>query len=225
MDDADTTDSERMPGAADRPEGGGAYSEADPDAGLSFAESEVKLVAEGFEDFKTALDNLYIKNNMSGRLRFLNAYPPAATYILGAELIACDTEGTDDKERRAALEEEAEQRHIELLEMAETFEKSSVNNGALNLEYVEPLVQKLGRDLALLYYTPKIVDRIIAPPPAPEPEEPPQEEKAEEEPLPTPASLQKERESEEEKAEEEKDFEIIDEDDDPFSGIRPIDSD
>ena len=126
-----------------------------------------RLTAETFEDFVDALDILYIKGNLSGRLKFLEAWPLAAENVFGEELVGFDRDGTDDFERRSHLEDEAEERRLAMLELAQMLEEKSVEKSVLQVEYVEGLVKELGRDLALLFYAPKIVDRYIPPPPEP----------------------------------------------------------
>ncbi len=123
-----------------------------------------RLTAETYEEFVDSLDILYLKGNLSGRLKFLENWPDAGQFIFGDELIDCDYNGTNDYKRREALEEEAEERRINMLEIAQTLEEKSVDKSALQLEYVENLVKELGRDLSLLLYAPHIVDRFIEPP-------------------------------------------------------------
>ena len=135
---------------------------------LAHQSDENRLTAEVYEDFHEALDILYIKGNLSGRLKFLESWPDAGQLIFGQELIGFDHDGVSDLERRSALEDEAEERRLELLEIAQTLEEKSVDKSVLQIEYVEALVKKLDRDLALLFYSPKIVNRFIPPPPEPE---------------------------------------------------------
>jgi len=125
------------------------------------------LTAEQYDAFVEALDILYIKDNLSGRLKFLENWPVAARVLFSEELIGFDHDGASDLERRRVLEDEAEDRRLEILEIAQTLQEKSVEKSALQVEYVESLVKKLGRDLALLLYAPKIVDRFIPPPAAP----------------------------------------------------------
>lgn len=136
-------------------------------APLGQANPQNALTSEQCAEFCKALDILYIRNNLSGRLKFLESWPVAGKLIFGDELIGFDHEGTSDLERRSVLEEDAEMRRLELLDIAQTFEVNSVEKSVLQVEYVENLVQKLGRDLALLLYASNIVDRFIPPPPEP----------------------------------------------------------
>lgn len=125
-----------------------------------------KLTSERYDAFIEALDVLYIKNNISGRNQFAAAWPAAAGYIFGEELQHHDREGSGDRERRMALETEADDRRLELLKIAETLEQKSIFEGALRLDYVQPLIEQLGRPLALHLYGRWLVDRFI--PPGPE---------------------------------------------------------
>lgn len=119
------------------------------------------LTCEVYDEFHEALDTLYIQRNLSGRLNFLEAWPVAAQYLFGDELIENDSDGAKDLERRAVLEEEAEDRRIALLEIVENIHENSVHKGALQVEYVDETLKGLGRGLALLLYSEKIVNRFI----------------------------------------------------------------
>lgn len=134
---------------------------------------EKRLTSDRFEEFFEAVDVLYIKNNLGGRNNFAAAWPDAAQHIFGEELMAFDREGAPDKERRARLEEEAESRRVDLLESIGTLEEKSVDKGVLQVEYVQALVNKLGRKLALNVYSRWLVNRFIPPPPGEEPPPPP----------------------------------------------------
>lgn len=133
-------------------------------ARASAVSEEKKLTSEQLAQFQDALDTLYIVGNISGRLNFVRNWPHAASHILGEQLLEFDREGTPDRELRASLEDEAEGRRLDLLEILETLQNKSVDRGTLQLEYVKNLVLNLGRDLALYIYSDHIVDRFIAPP-------------------------------------------------------------
>ncbi len=130
------------------------------------ASSENKLTSDRYADFVEALDTLYIKNNIGGRNQFTLAWPDVAVYVFGAELLQYDRDGTQDRDRRAVLEEEADDRRGALLETLLTIEVKSVDKGALQLEYVQGLINQLGRNVALLVYGRWLVDRFIPPPPS-----------------------------------------------------------
>ena len=152
-------------------------------------EQENKLTSDRFDEFREALEILYVIANLSGRNQFSKAWPEVAEYIFGEELMRYDYEGTSDKERRAELEIQAEERRLALLEFMDALEDNSVKEGALQIDYVRGEIEKYGRDLSLLIYGRQIVDRFIEPPPEPaEPEEAVQEDEqpAEPEPVYTP---------------------------------------
>ncbi len=143
------------------------------------------LTSERFRELAEALEVLYIVGNISGRLKFAQAWPVPALFIFGEELTVCDREGTKDREKRKELEEEAEHRRAAFFEIVQTLEAKSVFEGALQVEYTGGLVREFGRPLALHLYARRIVDRFI--PPTPEElaaEAPPPEEAK---PVPAPA--------------------------------------
>ncbi|MGB0719506.1 MAG: hypothetical protein ACPGRX_03480, partial [Bdellovibrionales bacterium] len=79
---------------------------------------ENALTSEQYPAFCEALEVLYIKDNISGRLKFLEHWPAAAAYVFGDALIGFDTHGTQDRAARATLEGEAEDRRLDLLALA-----------------------------------------------------------------------------------------------------------
>lgn len=131
-------------------------------------DDEHKLFGEGYEALKEALEILYIRGNLSGRGHFLKAWPAAASYIFGPELIAMDTDGTTDGVRRNILEEESESRRFLLLETLETLEERSAKSGVLQKDYVLHVVETFGEDVARLLYAPAIFDRVLPQPPVSE---------------------------------------------------------
>ena len=133
-------------------------------------EPDKKLTSDRFDDFREALEVLYVIANLSGRLQFVKRWPEAGPYILGEQLMEFDREGAKDRDLRAELETRAEERRLALLETLDSLEENSAQKGSLQIEYVEGLVKELGRPLALCVYADRIVDRFIAPPPPP-PEE------------------------------------------------------
>ena len=128
---------------------------------------ENQLLAENFDEYKEALEVLYVIANQSGRILFAKNWPETAAVILGEELIRFDTDGADDLERRAALEGEGDQHRVEMLGVLHNVEDRCVVEGVLQLEYVQGLVTGWGRDISLNVFSSSIVDRFIAPPPAP----------------------------------------------------------
>ena len=135
----------------------------------SQAPDEHALLSPQYDELKEALEVLYIIANLSGRIHFAKSWESVAGYIFGDELMQYDQQGAEDRERRAELEQSAEQRRIDFLEVMDTLEDKSADKGALQIEYVQSLVQKYGRDVSLLLYSQKIVDRFAPPPAAPSP--------------------------------------------------------
>lgn len=127
-------------------------------------QGEIKLTSDVYDDFKESLEVLYVLANISGRIKFAGAWPHAARYVLGDELLKYDREGVQDREHRSQLERAAEERRITLLSVLDTLEEKSVVYGALQMEYINALILEWGRDFALNIYSARIVDRFIAPP-------------------------------------------------------------
>ncbi len=123
-----------------------------------------RLTSERIKAFQDALELLYIKSNISGRLHFAHEWPAPAQLIFGEELYGMDCEGTSDRSRRSALEEKAETRRIALLHTVKTLENKSAERGVMNMDYVRDTITNYGRATSLLLYSPKIVDRFIPPP-------------------------------------------------------------
>ena len=124
---------------------------------------QLELTAEKFHDLWDALKTLYIKGNQSGRIYFNKEWPIIAEYLFGQELVGFDTSGAGDKERRNALEAEAEEKQFGLLGLLEEIEDKSAKDGVLQTDYVDKVVQTLGRPISLLVYERKIVNRVIPP--------------------------------------------------------------
>jgi len=139
-------------------------------------ENKTTLLSAQYDDFLDALELLYIKDNMSGRIKFNENWPAAANYILGEELISMDENGTNDFERRNRLEDQAEDKRLSLLTITTEIESKSIDKGTLQTEYVETTIKQLGRDLALNIYDATIIDRFITPPIETTPQEPPSKE-------------------------------------------------
>ncbi|MBX2833348.1 MAG: hypothetical protein KTR28_00085 [Micavibrio sp.] len=126
------------------------------------------LFAEDFEKTRDDLALLYIRNNQSGRINFAKKHPDLAIYLLGEDLMNYDREGVgENRDHRDALEEEAEGRHDALTTLLGELEENSTLYGSLQSEYVEGVVKKLGRELSLKVYLPKIVNRYLPPEDAP----------------------------------------------------------
>jgi len=125
---------------------------------------EKKLLSDVFVAFKDSVEAITMLSNLSGRLSFVKQWPHAAEFVLGAQLMGFDRDGTQERELWAQLEEEAEARRLGLVELFQTLEKDSVFEGSLQLDYIKDVVMALGRDIALYVYGGHLVDRFIAPP-------------------------------------------------------------
>ena len=132
--------------------------------------SENKLISDRHKAFVDALEILYIKTNISGRLKFAADWPDASTHIFGEELSRADREGFKDKSRRAALEQEAEDRRIKFLKLCQDIERKSAAGGVLNADYVKDTINALGRNASLYLYSAWIVDKFMPAPATPQPE-------------------------------------------------------
>ena len=141
-----------------------------PDLALINSDDD-NLMSETYEEILDALDILYIKGNLSGRLRFHEAWPVMGGQILGEELLEFDQNGVTDFERRKVLEEEAEDRRLAMIEKISVIPENSVEKGTMQVDYIESTVKEFGRDLALEIYASKIVDRFIPPAPVVEEEQ------------------------------------------------------
>lgn len=117
------------------------------------------LYAERWKDFFDALERLYIRDNISGRLKFRKEWEHAAHHVFGPDLMEHDLEGTLDSERRRTLEDEAEERRLALVETLSTLEKSSAESGGLKISFVKDLIEELGRDIVSYIYAPKVLDK------------------------------------------------------------------
>ena len=126
--------------------------------------AQVKIFSENFQDFKDALESLYIRDNLSGRNHFRTTWPDVAEFLFGADLVAYDTHGVKDKEHRAELEQAAEDRQKALLKIIAGIEELSVQGGAISREYIEEAMKSMTREVALCIYKEDLVDKFHAPP-------------------------------------------------------------
>lgn len=185
-------------------------------------DTENRLTSPRFKDFREALEVLFIADNISGRLKFAEAWPAAAPYVFGEELMNFDREGVQDRTRRAALELEAEERRLGLIETLEVLEEKSVVSGILQMEFVGNLIRLLGRECALYVYGGKVVDRFAPAPPLTSSDESLLEEKVRD------AGFQSSEagisETQEPFSSEEKDDFSAALQEDPLADIRPIDA-
>lgn len=124
------------------------------------------------DELCAALERLYIKGNLSGRLNFRVKFPYAAPLVFGRDLLGYDEEGTRDKKHRAKLEAEAVVRRGELLTELEEIRDNSLENGMLNEAYARSIFDRFGKEFTSYVYSKEVIERLA----------PPQEEKTKEAP-------------------------------------------
>lgn len=132
------------------------------------------LFSDSFDAVRDAVERLYIRNNLSGRLLFMKNWPHVARSIFSEELRHFDDVGavTDgEKERRAQLEDEAEERRDSFAFTFEIIDRELMKDGSVQLDVLEGIMQRYDREMCLLLFTPRFVDRYHPPPEADKPEE------------------------------------------------------
>jgi hypothetical protein len=116
--------------------------------------------SDKLDAFRPALDFLYIPNNPSGRIKFREKWPEIAAYLFEDELIKFDNEGTKDFDRRAVLEEAAEERRARIRRILGEFEGLSVDSSFLNLEYIGKVIDEIGVMIATYLYADNVIERV-----------------------------------------------------------------
>jgi hypothetical protein len=147
---------------------------------LPLAPDDYKLLADQYPVFLEALELLYVGENLSGRLMFLKEWPHAAQFIFGFELIEYDIKGTQDIARRRVLEDEADGRRVQFLDLLTDIENKSVDKGALKKQHIEYVVNTIGLEASQYIYAARTLEKLypsIQPPEqvpeqAPMPEQP-----------------------------------------------------
>ncbi|MGH1378436.1 MAG: hypothetical protein ACRBB3_06410 [Alphaproteobacteria bacterium] len=112
------------------------------------------------QELTDSLNVLYIRNNASGRNKFREKWPDVAWFIFGEELIKCDNEGTNDRDRRSELEESASERRIQLKGTIAEFIGKSVDKGALQFDYVGSIVDLYGAAITRFLYAEDVIERV-----------------------------------------------------------------
>lgn len=159
----------------------------DPD-GLR-ARAPASIYAESWDAFLDALECLYIKDNISGRLKFRDQWQHAAHYLFGDDLMAHDADGTLDTQARHRCEEEALERRAALLQMLEDLEEKTVEGSAIKVSFVRDLIAQIGQDLARYIYSQRVMEAALPSKEAPpEREQPPSPVAAPEPVMPAPAA-------------------------------------
>lgn len=136
-----------------------------PDIPLEAPQEQLNPWAEQSDEFIDALESLYIQGNISGRLHFRGSWPLVAPHIFCPAMMKYDEDGAEDKEHRAQLEIEAEERRMVLVNVLDDVVKKSVYHGSLQPEHVARTIMALGRPIALHVYARDVVDDIIPPGP------------------------------------------------------------
>ncbi len=118
--------------------------------------------SDKLDEFYEAIATLYIKKNSSGRIKFNEKWPVAAKYILGDELIGFDTDGVtaDLLDRRSDLEEEAEDRRVDIKHTIVELKEKTSKAGVLQFEYVGEIIDKFGVSICQHFYTDTILERV-----------------------------------------------------------------
>ena len=134
--------------------------EENTEEGEKPAANSMAAFSDKLTDVGDALDLLYITKNVSGRLKFREKWPEVADYLFGPELIKYDTEGVEDKEHRAQLEEEANDRRIALKATIAEIVDKSVDAGSLLFDYVGEVIDTYGVYISTYLYAEDVVERV-----------------------------------------------------------------
>ncbi len=116
--------------------------------------------SDKLNDLGEALGLLYIIKNSSGRNKFREKWPEISEYLFGSTLINYDINGCDDKEQRAKLEEEANERRIMLKTTISEIVDKSVESGSLMFDYVGEVLDKYGADISVFLYAEDVIERV-----------------------------------------------------------------
>lgn len=138
----------------ENPEVGSQEEDAPPEA------NSMAAFHEKMPELKEALGLLVIRNNASGRNKFREKWADVAAYIFGEKLIEYDNEGTQDREHRAELEDEAGIRRIELNTLLDDVVDKSVDKGILNTEYVGEVIDQYTVEVAQFVYAEDVIERV-----------------------------------------------------------------
>ena len=112
------------------------------------------------QEITDSLNLLSIRNNASGRNKFREKWPDVALFIFGEELIKFDNEGTDDRDRRSELENEASERRIQLKGTISEFIDKSVDKGELLFDYVGSVIDLYGAGITRFLYAEDVIERV-----------------------------------------------------------------
>ncbi len=137
-----------------------------PSPRQSILEAEKVLYSEQKVAFLEALESFYLRGNHSGRLMFRNKWPVAAARILPEELVQFDHVGVnsdEDRARRSALEEQAEEKRAAMAEIFSNMTPRLVVHGSLQMEELKKIMVQIDRELAECVFEKNIVERFFPP--------------------------------------------------------------
>lgn len=125
-------------------------------------DAERRAFGEKLDEFRDALNLLYIKKNQSGRLKFAEKWKAPAEYIFGADLLEIDTRGPspEEYELRLQLEEAAEDRRIQVKQLLSELKEKSVVSGTLQFEYVGKVIAEYGAEISRILFADNIIERV-----------------------------------------------------------------
>lgn len=125
-------------------------------------DTERRAFGEKLDEFRDALNLLYIKKNQSGRLKFAEKWRAPAEYIFGADLLEIDTRGpsVDEYAVRLQLEEAAEDRRLQLKQTLGELKEKSVDSGVLQFEYVGKIIEQFGPEISRIFFADNIIERV-----------------------------------------------------------------
>lgn len=112
------------------------------------------------KDLEEALALLYITKNPSGRLKFKEKWPEVADHLFGPDLIKYDTDGVEDREHRTKLEEDANDRRIDLKATISEIVDKSVKSGSLLFDYVGTVIDQYGPVMSTYLYAEDVIERV-----------------------------------------------------------------
>ena len=116
--------------------------------------------SDKLKDLEEALSLLYIPRNLSGRLKFKDKWPEVAEYLFGDELIGYDVNGFEDLDRRAKLEDEANDRRIKIKQTINEIVDKSVDAGSLMFDYVGGVIDEYGALMSKYLYAEDVIERV-----------------------------------------------------------------
>lgn len=118
------------------------------------------VFSEELSKISDDLNLLYIRSNSSGRNKFRSKWPKVAEYIFGEQLITYDNDGIQDHDLRIELEAKAGERRISLKQTIAELKEKSINDGSLQTDYVESVIDLYGPYIASLLYLDNIIERV-----------------------------------------------------------------